>query len=166
MVKHEDYCTFLSNGEDKDILTRPLFDVNVRLFHASYRYQVVVKAACDHLSWCASTEKLGYKAPHGYSGANAGIPFNIIAFNDGNVWINPKIVEASGRRVGKSNCGSLMLDEPIDIWRYGLVKITYRVMETYGGYTTLEERVAKGYLPTAQHEIDHNNGILITDRRI
>ena len=163
--KHEDYCTLLKYYEDRDILTRKLFDVNVRLFHASTRYQDIIKACCAHLVWCATTTKEGYKTPHGYSGANAGIPFNIIAFNDGKCWINPKIVKATGRRVGKSNCGSLLLNEPIDIWRYEQVTIEYRQMETYGAYTSLEPKRVEGYLPTAQHEIDHNNGILITDRK-
>lgn len=157
--KHEDYCTLLKNVEDRDILTRKLFDVNMRLFKSSPGYRDVVLAACEYIRWCSVTEKAGYKKPHGYSGANAGIPFNIIAIK-GEVMINPHLKRIIGdRRQSKSNCGSLLLPEPIDIWRWGKVVINYYDMDG-------NLRAKTGYLPTEQHEIDHNKGILITDRRI
>lgn len=159
MPKHEDYCTLLRNIEDQDILTRRLFDVNMRLFHVNPSYRALVDQCVQYIQWCAMTPKEGYKKPHGYSGANAGIPWNIIALADGTVMINPHIIEASRRQESESNCGSLMLEKPIKIWRHGRVVVDYFNMN--GVACQLE-----GYVPTIQHEIDHNNGILITDRAV
>lgn len=163
MVRHEDYCTFFSNQEDKDILTRKLFDVNIRLFYSSTGYRNLIKLTHDYLKWCAQTEKSGYKKPHGYSGANAGIPFNIIALANGIVMINPHLIKVSGRKEGLSNCGSLVLEKPIKIWRHEHVTVRYYELTSF---YSLKECNISGYLPTVQHEIDHNNGILITDRKI
>jgi peptide deformylase len=101
----------------------------------------------------------GYKKPHGFSGANAGIPFRIIALADGTVMINPHFIHASGRKESISNCGSLTLKEPIKIYRFSRVVVCYVDME--GNFQQVE-----GYLPTVQHEIDHCNGILITEREV
>lgn len=158
MARHEDYCTLLKNEEDRDILTRRLFNVNMRLMWSSLQYRNLVLKACSYIRWCATTEKYGYKKPHGYSGANAGIPWNIIAVGD-RVMINPRVVQSSGEREGLSNCGSLVLDKPIKIRRFAHVVVEY--FNEQGSPCTIE-----GYLPTEQHEIDHNNGILITDRRV
>lgn len=158
--RHEDYCTLLRNGGDEqDILTRRLFDVNMRLFRCNEQYRTMVRNACRYIQRCAMTTREGYKRPHGYSGANAGIPWNIIAMRDGRVMINPRIVEAIGRRESESNCGSLLLERPIRIWRYECVTVKY--FATDGAACEV-----RGYLPTVQHEIDHNNGALITDRRV
>jgi hypothetical protein len=155
---HLDYCTHMNNPVDRDILTRPLFDVNMRLFQTSATYNEIVQQCCAYLVWCSTTEKEGYKKPHGFSGANAGIPFNIIAVGD-EAMINPKIVSMKGRKIGLSNCGSLTLEQPIKIWRWEEVTIEY--FDTKGSAKT-----KKGYYPTEQHEIDHNNGILITQRQV
>lgn len=159
--KHEDYCTQLKNGGiEEDILTRRLFDVNMRLFQSSQEYNAIVLHICSYMRWCATTEKEGYKKPHGYSGANAGIPFNIIALADGRVMINPKIFWTSQdvRKV-ESNCGSLLLEEPITIERYSHIRCSFFDEDGM-------EHEIDGYLPTVQHETDHNNGILITDRLV
>jgi hypothetical protein len=156
-MKHEDYCTLLKNDEDKPYLTSKFLDVNMRLFGSSEGYKHVVTQAAVYIFWNARTTKDGYKKPHGYSGANAGIPWNIIATPE-EVMLNPHILEADGITYSQSNCGSLVLDKPIDIWRYK--KITFEFWDLDGNR---HERT--GYYPTIQHEIDHNKGILITDRR-
>lgn len=158
---HSDYCTHIKNEEDKDILTRKLFDVNMRLYKTSEPYRNIVQQCAEYLLWWVETEKEGYKKPHGVSGANAGIPFNIVAI-PGEVMLNPKITYESGedgRKKSMSNCGSLTLEEPIEIWRYEYVDVEYFRLD--GTSAT-----KSGYLPTLQHEIDHNNGILITDRKV
>lgn len=159
MLKHKDYCTLLKNREDKDILTRPLFDVNMRLYKSSPEYRTIIQECADYIWWLATTERKGYKKPHGFSGANAGIPFNIIALADGTQMINPRILEAAGYREVVSNCGSLMLEKPIKVWRCAEVMVEYWDLEG-------KRREVRGYLPTVQHEIDHNLGILITDRQV
>lgn len=158
-MRHEDRCTLLANPEDRDILTRELFDVNMRLFRANDTYRAIVLRIAAYIREQVMTKAEGYKKPHGFSGANAGIPFNIIALADGTTMINPEIVAGSiGMRDSLSNCGSLLLPEPIRIRRRADVTVNYFDL---GGYP----QVIRGYLPTVQHEIDHNLGILITDRR-
>lgn len=158
MIKHKNYCTFLENEEDKPYLRSKLLDVNMRLFKANTHYRHVVFCAASYILWCARTEKEGYKKPHGYSGANAGIPWNIIATPD-NVMLNPHILKTSDKtKKSFSNCGSLLLEEHIEIWRWA--EITFEYWDLDG-----MRHEQRGYLPTIQHEIDHNKGILITDRR-
>lgn len=160
MLTHTDVCTLLANDEDKDILTRRLFDVNMRLFASSPDYRSIVLCCCEYIRELATTEREGYKKPHGFSGANAGIPFNIIALANGEVMINPAIVMDNGCYTGvKSNCGSLLLEKPIKIIR--LKEILFGYYDRDGKYHSKQ-----GFYPTVQHEIDHNNGILITDRRV
>lgn len=163
LFHHKDFCTLLKNEEDRDILTRKLFDVNLRLFSSSYAYRAIILQCCKYLQWCAQTEKEGYKKPHGYSGANAGIPFNIIALADGTVMVNPKVNPSNaGYMAMKSNCGSLMLEDDLKIIRHKEIKVDY--LGVVNG--ELVEMSQTGFLPTVQHEVDHNNGILITDRRV
>lgn len=171
MPKHTDYVTDISHPEDVPYLKTPLFNVNLRLFRSSDRYRALIIAACDHISWCCLTKADGYKLPHGFSGANAGIPWNIIAKAqqrgtpraNAYVMINPKITGRSRRMVETmSNCGSIRLPEPIKVLRHewivcdwydvdGVFHQAGRFGATDGGFTI-------------QHEIDHNAGILITDR--
>jgi hypothetical protein len=170
MPKHLDYCTHISNPEDLDILGRKLFDVNLRLYKSAPEYRKIVNQCCDYIRWNAQTPKEGYKAPHGFSGANGGVPFNIIGLADGTVWVNPTYVNiGTDTRESWSNCGSLTLRSPIRIQRYSKVLITgYKWSADTaedGLQINLQQQSLKGYYPTIQHEVDHNNGILITDRR-
>ena len=158
-MKHEDFCTVYKYLADRDILTRKLFDVNLRLYKSSKQYRGIVRDCAAYILWCAQTEKEGYKKPHGYSGANAGIPFNIIATPE-EVMLNPKIIVASEEMVESlSNCGSLCLDNPIPIHRHTRITFTYYDLDLVLHQTT-------GRYLTIQHEIDHNNGVLIWDREI
>lgn len=158
MFKHLDVCTHIDFNFDHDILKRRLFDVNMRLFQSSPDYKSIVLCCAEYIRELARTTREGYKTPHGFSGANAGIPFNIIADQE-RVYLNPVITYRQGVRRSTSNCGSLTLKEPIEIWRYEEISVDYFDLE--GAPHTIE-----GYLPTLQHEIDHNNGILITDRQV
>lgn len=164
-LKNSDVCTHINNEFDRDILTRPLFDVNMRLFQTSPHYRHIVLDCCQYIRHCSSTTREGYKKPHGFSGANGGVPFNIIAYNhkDGcTVMINPKITAHSKNLYeSDSNCGSLTLAEPIKVLRYGWIDVSY--FDEQGQNQKLEHvtRGQGGY--TIQHEVDHNLGILITD---
>lgn len=75
--------------------------------------------------------------------------------------INPKIIKSGPgfTQYEYSNCGSLLLKEPIRVWRHPRIVVNYFNRDGVSCQT-------EGYLPTVQHEIDHNNGILITDRRV
>ena len=165
-MNHSDYCTHINNLEDKDILTRKLFDVNIRLFWGKSEYHTLITNICRFIAKSSMTEKKGYKKPHGWSGANAGIPFNIIAVNRNNktdVMINPKILKSYGRKIkSESNCGSLTLEKPIEIFRDEFIDIEYYTMV---GVKIIEKEIGRsqgGF--TIQHEIEHNLGILITDK--
>lgn len=167
---HTDYVTDISHAEDEPYLKRPLFNVNMRLFRPSHAYHNLVQAACDHLEWCCLTKAQGYKLPHGFSGANAGIPWNIIAIARergtkkawAEIMINPEITVQSPQMVeSESNCGSIRLREPIKVMRREWVKVLW--------YDRNERMHLADYRRedggfTIQHEIDHNRGILITDR--
>lgn len=164
-MKHSDYCTHFNNLEDKDILTRKLFDVNVRLYNLQGEYYNLIKGICYFIKDCGYFEKEGYKKPHGWSGANSGIPFNIISVNRGvtDVMINPKILKRYGKKIeSESNCGSLTLKEPIKIFRDEFIDIEYYKID---GKKYVEKKIGRGQGGfTIQHEIEHNLGILITDK--
>jgi len=135
-----------------------MYDVNMRLFSSSAGYRNVVLEACRHIAWCATTKKSGYKTPSGYSGSNAGIPWNIIATSSGVVMINPKITKAYGSVEKRSNCGSLTLESNIIVERFSEVNVSYFDIDG-------NKQEISGELFTVQHEIEHNLGILITDRK-
>lgn len=166
-MKHLDVTTHIQFPFDQDILTRKLFDVNMRLFESSESYKAIILQICEHLKWCCNTEKEGYKKPHGFSGANGGIPFNIIVVQRNGepvIMINPKITKAYGKDIQSlSNCGSITYEKPIEIWRKEFIDLTY--FNEKGEFVE-ENKVSRreGSL-TAQHEVDHNLGILIFQRK-
>ena len=175
-LKHSDVCTHISNKEDQDILTRRLFDVNMRLFHSSPEYRKIVLGVCEYIVLQTKTKREGYKKPHGFSGANAGIPFNIIGYwknwttnpEEGgsvNIMINPKILKFYGKKIiSKSNCGSIILKEPVDVVRDEFIDVEF--YNTSGKKVLLEGVSREQCGLTIQHEIEHNNGILILDKML
>lgn len=169
----KDYLTHIDNKEDFRYLRSPLFDVNMRLFNNNFHYRRMVQACCDILQKLALAEYEDYKKPHGMSGANAGIPFNIIAIveNRGSknelvkCMINPKIIEYLGDKIqAESNCGSIRLSKSIKVWRWNTIFVEY--YDVNDGKLCGEKFNRNTNSFTVQHEIDHNNGILITDRQI
>lgn len=169
-MKHEYFITHINNEEDVVYLRSKLLPVNMRLFGTSQLYRAIVLSCCDYIKWLCTQKMEGYKKPHGMSGANAAIPFNIIAYcvnrGKGNeyaqIMINPIIVDRSEGMVDAlSNCGSIVLDEPISIKRYRVVTVEYY---DENGIKLRSTFHSDNYGKTIQHEIDHNLGILITDR--
>jgi len=165
----DDYLTHISRPEDLPFLKSKLFDVNIRLLKSSLRYRSSIASLCSYIDGLARTTFEGYKKPHGMSGANAGIPFNIISIvqNRGEVnesvlcMINPKILSTNGRQmITKSNCGSIRLKRQIEILRWQWITIGY--FDLNGEYHKESFEPETGAF-TIQHEIDHNLGILITD---
>lgn len=170
-MKHSDYITHIDNDEDKVYLKTKHFPVNMRLFNTSKQYKEIILQQCNYIKELCLDTKDGYKKPHGMSSANAGLSFNIIGItrnrNKENefceIMINPIIIEYSGDIItSNSNCGSLTLDRPIEIKRHTLINVLYYDefgIKSYGWYDRKQGSL------TIQHEIDHNNGILITDRQ-
>jgi peptide deformylase len=170
-MKVEDYLTHIDNSEDVQYLKGKAFPVNMRLFRTSPEYKAIVLQCCEYIKKLALTKMDGYKKPHGMSGANLAIPFNIIAFvaNRGTeyetaeIMINPTVESYSEKKVKtRSNCGSIRLTEPIEITRFQSVRVSWYDENGVLRIATLD-REHGGF--TIQHEIDHNLGILITDRK-
>ncbi len=169
-MKAEDVLTHIKNPEDIPYLRSKLLDVNMRLFKSNPAYRKLVLQAAHLIGEHSITKMEGYKLPHGTSGANLGIPWNIIAIvkNRGtkdsyySLMINPRIVQYDGEEVSTlSNCGSIRLLDPIKVIRYERVLVEW--FDVDGNFHR------EMFLPhngsfTIQHEIDHNLGILITDR--
>ncbi len=167
-----EWLTHIDNEDDVPYLRSKLLDVNIRLFRANPTYRGLVLQACNHIHEACITEREGYKLPHGMSGANVGIPWNIIgvAMNRGTkdafckIMINPKIMELRGDRVETlSNCGSIRLAKPIRVRRH--TEIVVEWYDFYGEAQRTSHYFGNGAF-TIQHEVDHNLGILITDRQV
>jgi peptide deformylase len=170
MLNASDVLTHIDNEEDIPYLRTQLFQVNIRLFHTSSYYRTLIQNAVDVLRTYALAQYKDYKDPHGMSGANAGIPWNIIAIvvDRGRpnarclCMLNPKILDQRDPCVRLSNCGSIRLFSPINVSRYNIIRLGY--FTELGEYK--EENFTGAVAATIQHEVDHNNGILITDREI
>lgn len=170
--KSADYLTHIATPGDEPYLRSKLLDVNMRLFKANAQYRGIVLSCCDHIAMVCLTKMEDYKLPHGCSGANVGIPFNIIAIARkrgaadayAQVMINPQITEyGSTKVVSQSNCGSIRLAAPIKVARSDYVHV--RWYDTTG--TLCEQTFDQDDCGlTIQHEVDHNLGILITDREV
>ena len=165
--------------EDTDILHRKLFNVNMRLYNSNVEYKNVIKKVIKYMREVICTEFDDYAELRGLSGANVGIPLNIIAIKVKNkkglppnlkvasqytivfFFLNPKIVKHSRKTtIIESNCGSINLSTSVKVVRYDWIEL-----ESYdlSGKKQLE-RYNKPLSLTIQHEVDHNAGVLITDK--
>ena len=169
-MRIEEQVTFIETPEDIPFLTTPLFDVNMRLFHSSEGYRKVIESCCVHIKHLAMGPLDGYPAPFGMSGANVAIPFNIIGIirnrgrgnRDCEIMINPHIVSSTPETVEMdSNCGSLRLKKSIKVRRARDIDVTW--FDESGASKSGHFECSNGGA-TIQHEVDHNQGILITQR--
>jgi peptide deformylase len=149
---------------ENNCLVRELFNVNMRLFKNNKSYRKIILKVCDYMEKIMNQEYSDYTKLSGLSGANIGIPFNIITIVQECgllTLINPSITQMSKKtKILYSNCGSLRLPEKCPVARREWVDVSYynTVGEHQHRRFTLDENGA-----TVQHEIDHNRGILITD---
>jgi len=180
----KDYSTNVSIPEEKIFLGRKLFKVNMRLFKSSNGYADIISHIIGYMIGCIDNKY----AVKGISGANIGVPFNIVVvkvtddnykklsmeekevittydllYLKGNFisMINPVIKSRSKKTFTTiSNCGSVVLDTPIQIERNEWVVVEFYDAEG-------EKHIVQFGKPltgTIQHEIEHNRGILITDK--
>jgi peptide deformylase len=158
----------VQDGENHDhILHNACHPVNIRLLKNNPSYRSLVETIIFHMLGVFQTNFDNYVELKGLSGANVGIPFNIVILateNEPLVMINPKVVkESKDTKTVVSNCGSINLTEPIKVKRFKEVKVKYVPFNQKG--TSLFSTVEKIFnISTVQHEIDHNLGILITDK--
>lgn len=142
--------------------------VNMRLFRSNSNYQRIILRIDDMMRKAMKVKYEDYAAVRGISGANIGIPLNIVVINtkeEFKTLLNPKIVRSSSKmREAKSNCGSLNLPKPIAVKRHEWVAVEYYDLAGKEYIEVFE--MGKGSVPagTLQHEIDHNLGVLITDQ--
>ena len=159
--KIADYLVQKGEKQD-DCLNTPLLPVNMRLLRTNKRYRKMIENILGYME-LSMGKYADYPALKGISGANVGIPFNIaiVATTKGNeIMINPKILAKCGSRVVKSNCGSLRLKEPIEVVRHKIVIVEFNT-HVFPKFERIKVKFKGAEAATAQHEIDHNNGIMI-----
>lgn len=101
----------------------------------------------------------------GLAAPQVGLNFRMFVMNptggtgEDRVYVNPMLSDADGEEEGEEGCLSIP-NVNAKIWRSTSLKMTAQDLEG----TTFEE-VASGFVPRIwQHETDHLNGTLITDR--
>jgi len=173
-MKIDDYITYWYRDSDKIYLNSQLLPVNIRLFRSSLGYKDVVLTCCEYIKELALAKCEDYPLPFGMSGANAAVPFNIIGLvhNRGQynahcqIMMNP-IAYHSGPKPtftrAKTNCGSLRLPALITVERPTELMVAYYDEE---GDPQKRRFTRENGVFTVHHEIDHNLGILITDRDV
>jgi len=168
----------MSGEFSTDILHRKVFNVNIRLMGTSPGYFKIVMETIQYMRDVLRQDYSNYSTVRGISGANVGIPFNIIGirlrakpkppgfllidgFNGTTFMINPQIVERSeATRECTSNCGSVRLKSSIKVLRNKWVRVEY-----YNMNLIKETHKFEGFLGyTIQHEVEHNQGVLVTDK--
>jgi peptide deformylase len=172
MKKAADTFTHIENIDDVIFLRKKAFPVNMRLFRSNKTYNKLIHSCAYMVSTACLEEYSDYKKPHGMSGANLAIPFNIIGVvkNRGSkdehieIMLNPEIVGHSiATTKVKSNCGSIRLEKMIEVERYNEIHVRWYNLNGDPKFKSFN-KLGGGF--TIQHEIDHNNGVLITDNRI
>jgi len=150
--------------ENPEILHRRGFQVNMRLYNNNKDYRNVILHIIHYMEE-VSNKKYSNFLVWGMSGANVGIPFNIICIRRNNekieTLINPQIISYSidAREVHVQGCGSIPNCGQVTLSRPARVTVSYYTVD---GRNKVEEFSHFNSFVT-QHEIDHNNGILITD---
>lgn len=148
------------------MLRRPVHQVNMRLYTENKYYRQLVGKVIEYMKFVIKIKFSDYAKLSGLSGANVAIPYNIIAVirDDGDpfIMINPSIVSISKQtKEVSSNCGSINLEKPVKVKRRLWVEVSFYSED--GDH--LQKRFTLADAGGAiQHEIDHNRGVLITDK--
>lgn len=169
-IEHLIGMFIVQNGkEDDDCLHRPGFDVSVRMFNENKAFNKVIHEIIDYMKTVLCINFRDYNKLKGISGANIGIPLNIVAVMHNNiveVFINPSITKVSRSKITVlSNCGSLNLPKPINVERHTWIQVKWidvdgKQHEKHFTAHNNDVEVPNIAL-TLQHEIDHNKGVLI-----
>lgn len=159
--------SIIQASENDPILRNKLFDVPMRLFRNNYSFKHVILDIISHMKATLNSKYDDYPEVKGISGANVGIPYNIIIIKAGEenkVFLNPLMGIRDKEEVVEveSNCGSIVLKEPIKIKRYKKIFLSW-YDEELGHHHTEEFEGRLAY--TIQHEVEHNQGVLITDKK-
>jgi peptide deformylase len=164
----KDYLVQVGYEEENKFLHTKMFDVNMRLFSSSTEYKNIILSTLNSMRRIILSDFEDYTL-RGLSGANIGIPFNIIILLVKNShypdnileMINPKIITYSGYvRKHSTNCGSICLPGPILVDRNDRIDVLYYKRD--GLLRRNIFSIEEGSL-IIQHEVDHGLGKLITD---
>lgn len=155
------------NEFDDSTLKNPLFNINMRLFQCSPFYRQIVMDCVQYMESHLNMNFDDYHNHRGISGAELGLPWNIIAYKTGmkkKFCLNPRIIRKSEDGVfSETSCGALMkLDRKVKVFRSSTIDLEYYDLK---GQKIIEKNIGRhegGF--TIQHEIDHNCGISILDR--
>jgi len=184
IVDKLDFTRYFGDVNDESggraMLTTPLFDVNLTLFHDNPDYKRLIVSICDYMSFvCVMDKGSECKESHSVSGGLLSIPFNIIVIKDKDnkaMWkpykntketiclINPRITGFGGNSVtAKTYCGGLRkLKDPVSVSR--MEKIDLSFYNVSGEKRYLININEDNYGMIIQHSIDHNKGILVTHK--
>ena len=153
--------------KQNDMLVNKLYDISIRLYKCNREYNKFINGAVDYMKNLMHVDFDNYPIVKGISGANVGIPFNIVIIEqDGGllIMLNPKIIKKSKKQIeALSNCGSINLSKKIVTLRHEKVTVEYYNLS---GKKITETFLKKDKGLTIQHEIDHNLGITILDRQV
>ena len=165
----------IQNGQPTDdCLHKPGFDVNPEMFRKNDKFRKTILGIVDYMITILQTDFDDYSKLKGISGANVGIPLNIVIVSDNDlirVFINPKIMKTSRSKISVlSNCGSVNLPKSIKIERYSWIQIEWiningKRQEKKFVVGKYENNKRSNISLTLQHEIEHNKGILIIDKK-
>lgn len=176
----------ISYEDESSFLRSILFPVSIRLLHSNREYAQLIQTSILYMVKMGTKTYDNYPTIRGISGANCGIPYNIVVIwvkwekekiklsqeivdefeydfkgNPCIVMLNPNIISFSLKTFTTlSNCGSLCLKTPISVVRHEWIEVEY--------YTITGEKrkniFRRPICGTLQHEIEHNLGILIIDK--
>lgn len=160
----KDYLVQNQESDDQSLHNK-LLNVNIRLFTSNKKYSGIIVLIIDYMKKLLATNFSDYSNLRGISGANIGIPINIIGFVNTKgkviIMINPFIKEYSNKKqTVSSNCGSIVLSKAIKVERSYNITVDYH---NEGGRLCIKSFEGRDSF-VIQHEVDHNNGILIIDR--
>ena len=164
----KDFLTQISDiPEYSELLHRRGFQVNMRLYKINKKYRKMIKDIIKYLHIAIKTN-YGWFSASGMSGHNVGIPLNIICFYKGRcntgddgiiTMINPKIMEQSKEtKVCGSGCGSIADGKTYYNKRPLWILVKYfdiKGIEHTDRFNYTSDIIC--------HELDHNNGIMVTD---
>lgn len=154
---------------DDSTLKNPVFPVNIRLFRTAPFYRQIIMDCIQYMESHLNMNFEDYHNHRGISGAELGLPWNIIAYKIGmkkKFCLNPRILSRSNDgTTTETSCGAMMkLGRKVKVFRAARIDMEYYDLK---GQRIVEKnigRVEGGF--TIQHEVDHNNGISILDREV
>lgn len=162
----EDFVVQIYGLEDeKDILGRDTFDVNMRLFRLNKYYRCMVDHAVRLLSFVLLQTFNDHPNLSSLSGPKCGIPWSIIVYRPSNsvkttVMINPVIIRHSPVSVAvKTRCACCSAGkEDRQVLRWQWIDVKY--YDEHGGKQTIRSLTKSEGGYAIQHELCHLQGII------